>query len=223
MNSVIESKWKKLLGRARLFNFIPFVDFVFVAGSMAMGSVRENSDFDVIVGARQGRIFTARFFCVLIFGILGWRQKGDHFFGKSAQKPDRFCFNHFVTPAAYRLPPPHNKYWKDLYKSLVPIYGNPAIIQKFYGANADWMGERRIYIGDGRNLYRKTGFLKKIFEKALSGKFGDWLQKLKFFQIYFIKRGLKNLGYKPRIIYTDNELEFHPDTKRIDEYCENGG
>jgi hypothetical protein len=214
----LENKWRKLLSRARLFRFIPFADFVLVAGSMAMGNPKEDSDFDVIVGVRQGRIFTARFFCILFFGLLGWRQKGDHLADKRLQEPDRFCFNHFITPSAYRLSPPHNKYWKDLYKSLVPIYGDPAVTQKFYDANADWMGERRIYKNDSRHLYEYQSLIKSFLERLLSGKSGDLLEKLKFIQIYFIKCKLKNLGYKPRIIFNDSELEFHPDTKRIEEY-----
>ena len=44
----------------QLFQYVPF-DFVFAAGSMAMGTVRQDSDFDVLVGVRHGRIFTARF------------------------------------------------------------------------------------------------------------------------------------------------------------------
>ena len=28
-------------------------------------------------------------------------------------------------------------------------------------------------------------------------------------------------GYKPRVIYTDDELEFHPDTRRIEEMIKN--
>ena len=65
-------KWQKFLGRIWPFKFIPFVDFVLAAGSLATGNLREESDFDVIVGVRQGRIFTARAFCFLAFGMFGW-------------------------------------------------------------------------------------------------------------------------------------------------------
>ena len=47
------------MGRIWLFRLIPFVDFILVAGSMAMGNPCEDSDFDVIVGVRRGRIFSA--------------------------------------------------------------------------------------------------------------------------------------------------------------------
>lgn len=210
-----EQKWQKFLERVWPFKFIPFVDFVLAAGSFATGNMNENSDFDVIVGVRQGRIFTARFFCWLTFGMFGWRRKGtDH--KKSAK--DKICFNHFVTLTAYRLSPPYNEYWKNLYQSLVPVYGDPATIQKFFDANSDWANSVNIskYLKDPRYKYQKKGLIARIREWILGGWFGDQLEKLKFIQIYFIERSFKNAGHKPRIIYNDNELEFHPDTKRID-------
>lgn len=215
--TLYEQKWQKFLRRVWLFNFIPFVDFVLAAGSLATGNIREESDFDVIVGARQGRIFTARFFCWLAFGMLGWRAR--HPANESYKfYRNKICFNHFVTPTAYRLSPPHNEYWKRLYQSLVPVYGDPAIIQKFFDANADWAGFRRAPESDKRHIYRKYGTIKRFREWLLGGRAGDWLElKLKKIQVKRIERGLKTQsGYKPRIIYNDNELEFHPDTKRIE-------
>ena len=214
-------KWQKFLKRVWLFSFIPFVDFVFAAGSLVTGKMHEDSDFDVIVGVRQGRIFTARAFCILVFGLLGWRRPGNLQTYKltNLQTSNRFCFNHFITPKSYRLSPPHNEYWQNLYFSLAPIYGEKVLIQKFWDANRDWMAERKVYSEDKRHLYREQGFWKQVLEELFSGKLGDWLeQKLKTTQIKRIEQSLKSTqSYKPRIIYTDDELEFHPDTRRIEE------
>src|SRR3989338_11530370 len=134
MDNLYNQKLQKFLGKVWPFKLIPFVDFVLAAVSLATGNINEDSDFDVIVGVRQGRIFTVRFFCWLVFGIFGWWAKHPN------KSKDRLCFNHFVTPAAYRLSPPHNEYWRNLYQKLVPVYGEPAIIQKFFDANKDWAG-----------------------------------------------------------------------------------
>lgn len=232
--NLYEKKWQKFLRRIWPFRFIPFVDFVLASGSLATGNMNENSDFDVIVGARQGRIFTARFFCWLIFRILGWRAKHPNTSQSNLPQSlplqytvllkwrhpwrDKICFNHFVTSAAYRLSPPHNEYWKKLYELLVPVYGSLEAIQKFFDANANWAGPVDInkYLKDPRYRYQKKGLVAKIREWILGGWFGDQLEKLKFIQIYFIKRGLNKTGHEPRIIFNDNELEFHPDTKRIE-------
>lgn len=213
-----DKKWMKFLKRTWLFRYIPFVEFVLAAGSLATGNIHEGSDFDVIVGARHGRIFTARFFSVLAFGFFGWRRaKIDH----SEAASDKVCLSHFVTEKSYRLSPPYNEYWKDLYKNLIPVYGSPEKVNNFVVANADWnesMALRTPYIDDLRHWYRQSAWKKIVVEKMLSGRFGDWLEaRLRTFQIKRIESGLKReAGYKPRIIYSDEELEFHPDTKRTE-------
>jgi hypothetical protein len=215
---LINSKRTKLLHRVRFFDLVPFVDIVFIAGSMAMGTAREDSDFDVIIGAKNGRIFTARFFCFILFGLLSWkRNKG----GSVQRAKDKFCFNHFVTPEKYQLSPPYNDYWKKLYSCLIPVYGNEVLVQKFYNANAEWVGNEVFYKKNNDiSLYSKRRLVKIFLEKILNKKFGDFLEKiLKKFQIIKIKKSLTTEAlYKPRIIYNDNELEFHPHTKRIEEY-----
>ena len=97
--------------------------------------------------------------------------------------------------------------------------GNEKSISNFFKAN-DWMNPPRPqeaqrssrYLGEGRSL------LKKILEWILGSRFGDGIEKmLKEDQVKRIKFGLpQSLGYKPRFIYSDDELEFHPDTKRIE-------
>jgi hypothetical protein len=220
--SIYDKKWQKFLSRIWLFKFIPFVDFVLAAGSLATGNIREDSDFDVIVGARQGRIFTVRAFCILAFGFFGWRRKNYRSYKTyktNRTYSDKFCFNHFVTPAAYRLSEPHNEYWKKLYSSLVPVFGSPEMIQKFFEANEDWITNKTNEPYKTNGTYRFNKF-HRPGELILSGRFGDWLErKLKAIQIRRIEKSLKtDLGYKPRIIYNDNELEFHPDTKRIEDF-----
>ncbi len=213
-NNLYNQKWDKFLKRIWPFRFIPFVDFVLAAGSLATGNMNEDSDFDVIVGVRQGRIFSARAFCFLSFEIFGWWARHPK------NSKDKLCFNHFVTPKAYRLSPPYNEYWVNLYKSLVPVYGGSEVIQKFYDANIDWLGARRMYKGDEEHIYKKIGWVKKMLDSNNRTKegLGDWLENiLKSVQMRKIEKSLgKQSGYKPRIIFNDNELEFHPDTRRID-------
>ncbi len=229
-----DQKWIKFLRRIWLFRFIPFVDFALAAGSMAMGNVRPESDFDVIIGARSGRIFTARFFAVLFFGIFGWRRKKWH--GESGIRyqvsgiKDKICLNHFVTEKSYRLSPPYNEYWEKLYQNLVPIYGEKRQIHQFWQANNDWMSmqdarspkpEARSFHDDLRYIYRKPSLAKNVAEWLLGGRLGDfWESFLRRLQLAKIKSSLKSIGYKPRITYTDDELEFHPDTRRIEDYIQ---
>ncbi len=236
-DSSIAKKWNKLLRRAGLFSYIPFVEIVFVAGSMAMGNAGEDSDFDLIIGTTTGRIFTARAFCIFLFSSLGWRRKRG-IEGKDAR--DMFCFSHFVTQEKYCLSGPYNGYWRKLYQSLVPIYGDSDLIQKFYDANSIWIDLNRhceACLPADRSFATKQSISQRlprsfqslamtekrqargIFENVLSGKLGNALERwLKNIQIKKIEKSLKTEKlYKPRIIFNDSELEFHPHTKRIEE------
>lgn len=230
---------------------------------MALGNVHQDSDFDVIVGAKSGRIFTARFFCILMFGLLGRRRHAKRgYLPRSAGRQklshreaasNKICFNHFVTPRSYCLKPPHNIYWRELYQNLVPIYGRKEKIREFFEAN-NWMGERiypvrssakfsgfstnesefacgsnfskkkallktsnGVYSDDLRHGFYEPSFIASILEKMLSGRFGDFIERiLKQIQIKRIKKSPKDsLGFEPRMVFNNDELEFHPDTLRI--------
>jgi len=212
------------LRRVRLFKFVPFTDFVLAAGSLATGNLHENSDFDVILGVRNGRVFTTRFFAVTFLGFLGVRRKKmTH--GEEAS--DKICLSHFVTAKSYRLTPPYNDYWQNLYYNLVPVLGSDEKINDFFKAN-NWLKPERVYDqkaykGNPFHLNPKDSLIRSLLEKALGGGFGDWLERrLKNLQIRRIERSLDVVeGYKPRVIYTDDELEFHPDTRRIEEMIKN--
>lgn len=219
-DEVLKDKWRRLLRYRRFFRHIPFIEFVLVAGSMALGTVDEHSDLDVIVEARNGRIFTVRFLCVALFGLLRVRRRGvDH--GEKAS--NKLCFNHFVTPAKYTLSPPYNAYWIKLYQNLVPLFGKRNEIGRFFKAN-DWAKPGKIN-DDERWLQRDTSRIKKFLEKILTGKAGNSFEHfVKQYQVKRIKRGVERgaLGFEPRLRYDDTELEFHVDTKRIKEMLEQG-
>jgi len=209
-----DKKWIIFLKKTWVLRHIPFIEFTLAAGSMALGNVHKDSDFDVIIAARPGKIFTSRFFSVLFFSLLGWRRKKLTHHGAAR---DKICLNHFITKDSYRLSPPYNKYWKALYVSIVPLYGAPAAIDNFFLANEEWLDKKRHYEDDLRHRYRKPSLFKQGLEFLLTGKFGDWFERVqRKIQVRRIENGLSlETGYKPRIIYNDKELEFHPDTARM--------
>jgi len=209
-----DKKWQKLRRRSRLFRYIPFVDFILVAGSMATGEVRPSSDFDIIVAAQQGRMFTSRFFLIVALDFFRWRRKNlDH--GEASA--DTICPNHFVTEARYKLSPPHGHYWRELYQRLVPLYGDSVKIARFYTANASWMGERA-YEDDMRHRFRNAAGITRFFEDFLSGSIGDGFERLlrRAQEKRIHEKILPHAGYKPRLHISDAELELHLDTKRIE-------
>jgi hypothetical protein len=210
-----EDKLARLEKLRPLFNYLPFVDFALIAGSLAFGSPKETSDFDLILGCRKKRIWTARFSAMLIFSLAGVRRNSQDPKESSA---DKVCLNHFVTPDAYRLREPHNKYWQELYKKLIPFAGNTEKINEFFYANADWVGEKK----QVENVQEMKSGVKNLKEFFLGGLLGDLVERgLKFIQLKKIHRHILDESKKPRVFISDEELEFHPDTLRIEEYLRN--
>lgn len=216
-----DKKWKVFRARSWPWRYLPFVECVLAAGSMATGAVHAHSDFDVIVAAKKGRIFTARFFSVLLLGLLGWRRpKLSH---KDAAN-NKLCLNHFVTKASYTLEKPWNSYWQNLYRHLVPVFGDADKVNAFFAANKELMNETRIYHDDLRHVHRASSSMKRWLEERLRGAWGNRLEQfLKRIQIARIEKSLHHdpPGHNPRIRYSDDELEFHPDTRRIELYATN--
>lgn len=208
-------KWKKFLRRARLLRFIPFVEFAFGSGSMSSGNVSATSDFDVLIGVREGRIFTARFFAAFAFGIFGWRRtRLDHHETAS----DKVCLNHFVAPGAYCLKPPYSDAWRAMYASLAPVFGTPELMNAFWAANAGWMRGQTQYAPDARHIGESANVIGRTLVAVLSGTLGNAVERaLRHFQMKKIARSMRAIPpeYRPRIIVSDVELEFHPDQRRF--------
>ena len=189
-----DKKWRVLGRRAAVFEWMPFVEVAMVAGSMAMGTARIESDFDLILGMKTRRIFTGRFFLTMILAGMGWRKRRN-----SQTTHNRFCLNHFVTAELYCLRPPYNVYWEELYRRLVPVYGKREEINKFLAANR-WAraGEFR---DDGRWRGGKRRWLKRATERVMGGRFGNWLaRRLGIWQLKRIAQSAaEDMGYKPRM------------------------
>lgn len=204
---ILDLKWRKLLKLAWWFRFVPFLEFVIANGSMVLGEANESSDFDVLVGVREGRIFTTRYILNFIFSILRARRLDDI----KGSSPNKLCFNHFVTSKTYHRKE-LNDYGVRLYRNLVPLYGDEKDIREFFEAN------REYGIGPKMNLLDlrfqddlKPNFIAQSLERLLNGWFGDLIEK-KIAEPIARKRLAKYLNQKPikdRVIVSEQELEFH--------------
>ncbi len=204
---LLDKKWRKLMRLRFFFSLLPFVNFVFISGSLALGNVHEHSDFDVLIGCKEGRVFTARFFSNVLFILI--RKRREAFYGK-----DRICLNHYITPSSYALKKPYALY-PPLIASLVPFYGSKEEMDKFIKANRLTFlknGDRR-FIGSERRL------IAILIEKMLKGTLGDMFERLiKRLQIPRIRAFLKSQHVisQDGIILSDKEIELHPNTKKIE-------
>ncbi len=189
---------------------MPFVRLMMMSGTMAVGNPYKESDIDLLVVAKAGRIWTVRAlltFFALVFGK--YRHK--------RQTKNRLCLNHHITDKSLAIDF-GNLYKAQEYLNLIPIAGELKIYDNFLLANQKWM-EKYVYCYDfdqRENIW--TFFPQKIFLKTkrffewLFGKTaGDWLEKFfKKIQIFFIQKNPLSNQPEGRLRYTDDNLVFHP-------------
>lgn len=202
---LLDMKWKRLARYARWFRHVPFIDFVLTGGSLALGNVSPSSDFDLVIGVRAGRMFTARYAALALFALLGVRRHND----ASDSGRDKLCFNHFVTPSAYAKPP-HNMYRHELYRNLVPLWGKEEAILALVRANR-WAGAVQEPGGSSRYLGGEGSAVRRVGERLLGSTFGDLLERRVCAPI--ARRRLTRYAarnrHHGRVVISDAELEFH--------------
>jgi len=59
---IAAQKWKKFLRIAKWFQAVPYLRAVLASGSLAISNTGHNSDFDVLVITKSGRLYTCRIF-----------------------------------------------------------------------------------------------------------------------------------------------------------------
>lgn len=67
----------------RLIRALPFVRNVYFAGSVAMENARRESDIDLVIVSKQGRVWSSRFFVNSVLAVLSMRVHGRHWVGKN--------------------------------------------------------------------------------------------------------------------------------------------
>ncbi len=208
-NKIAELKWKK--ARRYLFwaQAVPFIEAIFASGSLALGHTDQDSDLDVLVVTKAGRIWLARLLISLAMSLLGVRRKN-----KQKVAPDKVCLNHYITTDSLQFS------FESLYMAqncvhLVPIYWkNRTAAENFWKENKPWV-EKFLWHWDWPSGYQKRAvrgsrflqWLKFIREKILdSTGLADWLEKLaRYFQLRRINTSLPG-----RVVANDRQLEFHP-------------
>lgn len=126
-------KLKRMRRLARLLGFLPYLRMLGATGSLAMKNGTRESDWDMFVVLRSGKIWIGR---TILTGFLQYIGKRRH--GKKIQ--DRACLNYFVTDDNLEIGT------KDLfsaheYRFLIPLL-NVDLFRKFELKNR-WILEYR--------------------------------------------------------------------------------
>lgn len=208
-----DMKWKIVKRRIKWLQMIPYIRLVMGSGSLAAGNVNDASDLDLLIVTGAGRIWTARILATLLFDVFRWRRKSD------TDTKDKFCLNHYITSDSLLIDIP-SLYTAQLYARLMPIFGSWMIFRSFQERNT-WI---RSYIPNYQMPFiphkksvaqsRLLSAIARSIERVLDAKLGDWLEKrLSEIQSRKIKSNPRTSAPGGRIRYSDEGLEFHPDSK----------
>lgn len=209
-----DEKFRKSRWILKFISYLPFIRLIMISGTMALGNPYKESDLDLLVVAKSGRIWTARAiitFFTLIFGKYRHKDKTKN----------RLCLNHYITEKSLGIDF-GNLYKAQEYLNLLPVSGDLKIYQEFLAANRSWTenyvpstrdenepanAENLRFISQSKTSLK----IKYFFEWLLGGIIGDWLERFfKKIQIFFIQKNPLSNQPKGRLRYTDDNLVFHP-------------
>ena len=215
-------KKNKILKRAvKKMRYVPFLKAVFVCNNLSFKTASEDSDIDVFIVAREGRIWIVRFFTTLFLSIFFLRRHGSKI-------KDRICLSFYCSDKYLNLRSIQISNRPDIYlvywlAQLIPVYDIDYTSVKMERAN-NWIKE---YVGssllenDGKELKvegsKFSKSFKSFFESAWKGGYGDLvekqlreMQKTKMKMNKYTKQGEGSAG----VIINDQMLKFHENDRR---------
>lgn len=148
---------------ARLIGGFPYIRGVFVSGSLSKHCMSPDSDLDFFLVTEPGRLWLARTLLVFFKKI----------FLLNSHK--YFCVNYFVDTTHLEIEE-KNLFTSTEIVTLLPMYGQEWYLA-FCSANR-WAWEQYpnfpLRPTEGAPPHSRP-FLKKVFERLLNGKMGNWL------------------------------------------------
>lgn len=200
---------KKIKKYCKFFKIIPFLRFVSLCN--IMGAPKKESDIDLFIVAKSNRLFIVRILVTLLFHLFGIRRHKSKISG-------RFCLSFYITDHRLNLSKifikPEDPYMYYWLRTMRLIFGDEKLYREFLLTNGVVLSDWNL-----SSLIEDNGFflknIRKIFEKILSGKSGDFFEKkLGSWQKKRAFKKQKKLEPNNGVIISDDMLKFHDKDRR---------
>jgi len=199
--------WGRLKWVVAIMRWMPFVRMIALSGSLALDNSKMNSDIDLFIVGRQGRLWTTRIFTKLLAICLGLHRWDSKVSG-------RFCLNHYVSDSALRLDQ-CNLYTARLFSQLIPVYGF-ACYRTFQKENLwvrQFLPRYPWYRFPPFPVMADGGLMSKVkaFEEGLlGGRVGDWVEAtMAAWQRHHIEQDPRRLSPEAQVVTSEEMLRFH--------------
>jgi len=215
-----DQKWKKAEKIIQILQIIPYLRMIAVSGSLALGNTRKNSDIDLLIVTKAGRVWICRTLITILITLLGKKRR-------QRKTRDKICLNHYITDQSLKIP------FKSLYNAqtyvcLVDVYENMAkmknnsFFRQFQKANS-WVKDYLVFWFETKAGNLRTVKKNKILiafaeflEMLLNNKIGNWIErKLGKWQKKRIKANPLCKKSGGRITVDESQLEFHPNSHEV--------
>lgn len=203
--------WLKVKRYLPFLKFVPFLRMVAVCNNLSFGRVNKNSDIDLFIIAKKGRLFFVRTMVTFVLHVLGVRRHGDKIAG-------RFCLSFFVDDSHLDLS--RIAIYKDVYlafwvQSIVPILDD-GISVEFLEANVwakDFFESAKEL--DYSKVVSRKNFVRKLMNGLLNGRLGDFFERnLRTWQIKRSREKMLLVKDPSHLLVEENILKFHNNDRR---------
>lgn len=204
-------KWWRARLAAEVLGWIPFIELVTVANTLADRTASKESDIDVFIVVRHGRLFLVRTLSVLYLQLAGLRRHGKKI-------NNRVCLTFYVTDKHRDLSDiaflPYDIYLAYWMAGLTPLLAAPGAMEKLLEANA-WAKTLVPGYARQRPTTPRPSWLARLGEILLGNPFGDFLERI--LTTFWLKR----IDTSPRkdepdvhIVADNSMLKFHEKERR---------
>ncbi|KKQ62054.1 MAG: hypothetical protein US81_C0002G0027 [Parcubacteria group bacterium GW2011_GWE2_38_18] len=213
-----DKKFDRAIRLCKIYKLIPWIKLIGVVNSYGSQNMKEEGDIDLFIITATDRIWSVRFFCVLVTKLLGLRPQKNN-------KKNKICLSFYVSEdrldlSDLMLPKTAEIkidivliYW---FCGLTPIYDPCNIYSKFNQEN-EW---RKNYLPNWQPISsayvnRNSKALPLFYYKAVDFCFG-WLEvSFKKLQHSLMANELrKMMNLDTRVMINDQILKLHSNDKR---------
>ena len=129
-----QKKFKRLRFALRYMRYVPGVVAAAAVNTLAWWQTKPESDIDLLIITEPNRLWTARFFLILPFKMLGLRPTPK----KQVSSP--FCFSFFVASNALSFDElrltPKDSYFSFWFANIVPVYDSTGMFKQLRTKNS---------------------------------------------------------------------------------------
>ncbi|MEA1909849.1 MAG: hypothetical protein U9M89_02420 [Patescibacteria group bacterium] len=201
-------KWRKL------FSWVPYISQVYVSNTLSYNNAGRNSDIDILVVAKAGRIWTSRAAMLVLMNIFKIRVQ-------SRDKWNKFSPEFFVSDRAQNiknLSIDDDYYLSYWLADLVPIW--PDGEHKKFRQENSWFKENLPNAWISPRIRKdfvllKPNFARNLLENFLDSRMGDNLEEnLYRKQRQIIIRNTKKLGVNSSVVTNRDIIKVHFNDRR---------